>query len=88
MNSPGSAYRIGVFEVHWEIADRTALIVAGPPCICSSSTSSPVTVFGPGKYKISASESRTLFEGSEESYNVLREAYRGLGSGLFGQRLS
>lgn len=62
MNSPGSAYRTTVEDVLVrDMALRTAFTMAGPPWICSSRTSSPVTVLGAGKWRIRAPASRMVF---------------------------
>jgi hypothetical protein len=56
----------------------------------NSNTSSPVTVFGAGKWRTNASESRMLDAEVEVEglYSVLRVACRGLGGGLEGQKAS
>lgn len=46
--------------MHCGMAESTARTMAGPPWTCSSRTSSPVTVFGAGKKRTNAPESRKV----------------------------
>jgi hypothetical protein len=63
-------------------------MTAGPPCTCSSRTSSPGTVRGAGKKRTSALESRmeSVVGVLDGSYSVRTEARLGVGSGLPGHK--
>ena len=46
--------------VQRDSARRTEVVIAGPPWMCNSRTSSPVELLGAGKNRTSALESRML----------------------------